>query len=830
MADRCQLDGNFPAGFEVEQNATPSPTGGATTTSVLNGTGGAFPEGFEVEPDAHNSESNVPQSGSFPPGFEPEQPGKFETPGQKALTAAEGVVHGYLGPVATWGENKLAKSMPGLSKEERAARAAVNPWLSGGAEAAGFGLGALTGTGEAAVLGKVGEAAEAMAGLKGAVTVADKLKAAAIASAAEMGAFQAGDEISNKLNNAPQSVGSVVSDVGLASLMGGVAGPVFGGAGMVAKSVLDNSVMKDFVDRLAYRKANLDPNDMIKHEADNVINTYYNMNDAITGANGMKSQAIQKLLPEEITKPITNQITDIMAKSQQTLADLAEQKVPERYIAKLQNDISQLQEVLSAPSATVGDRFDALNDFKKTLQDYSKGNWGPFAVPSYHEAYDFLNATKSLSREVRMGLEDSKVWGKAADLQKQLNKSWQKALPAAEDFEKKFMTKIGNDRVISSDKFNTYMNQSGRATSTTDRQKMMGNFIDAMHSHFNTVNDIYKSAGVENPFGAVGMTALKESLEKKSIGAKLADTWHDRLGASSVGSSLGALVGGHIGGLGGVYLGKEVLGPVFANMIKPVLEKYPNIDVNAFHQALAYGKSVMKGEKLYANAMKSIFEGGVKTFPSHVLPSNEDLNKLDERAKKLNNDIAADSKLSGTLGYNQPEHGMAVNKTLGDAIQAINDARPEPVKKLPLDTPMQPSQASLAAFKKTLTIAQQPMSVLKLIKDNTITPQDIQTLKTIYPDYYVKMSKDILQQVAEYNAAGETMPYAMKQSLSMFLGEPLDSSMTPSSILAAQPMPKTPPQPQGAKMGKKGTSTLGKSNSSYRTPNQTAEADRSSRD
>jgi hypothetical protein len=120
--------------------------------------------------------------------------------------------------------------------------------------------------------------------------------------------------------------------------------------------------------------------------------------------------------------------------------------------------------------------------------------------------------------------------------------------------------------------------------------------------------------------------------------------------------------------------------------------------------------------------------------------------------------------------------------------------------------------------------------VLKMIKDNTITPADINTLKTVYPDYYVKMCKDILQRVAESNASGESMPYTQRQSLSMFLAEPLDSSMTPSSIMAAQPMPKAPPAPQGAKMGKRGTSTLGKSNSSYRTPNQTAEADRGDRD
>lgn len=821
-----------PAGFEPlpGQNA-PTPTQETAITSTIDGTDAAPPPGFEPVPEAVEP-GNELAAPPPPPGFVPLDTSKYETPKQLALTVAEGLAQGYAGPVSTWAMNKLAKEgATGLNPAERAARAEVNPWTSGLANAVGFGAGLATGTGEAAVLGKVGEAAEAAAGLKNAVGVANKLKAAAITSAAEMAAFQVGDEASKYLNNAPQSVGSAITYVGLSALMGGVAGPVFGGAGMAAKSLLDNSVMKDFVDRLAWRKSHIDPNEMVKEEASNAIGTYYDMNDAVIGPTGLKAQALQKLMPKEMTKAIDSQITDVMNKSQKAIEDLAAQGVPDRYVGKLQNDINALQSVVSNPSATVGDIFDALNDFKKTLQDYSKGNWGPFAIPSYHEAYDFLNVTKNLSREVRLGLENPEAWGKAATLQKDLNKSWQKALPAAEDFEKKFMTKVGNERVISSDKLNTYMNQAGRATSTTDRQKMMGNFIDAMDKHFKTVNDIYKAAGVENPFAPVSMNTLKESLNQKTIGAKLADIWHERLGASSLGSAIGAGLGGQFGGLGGLYLGKEVLGPVFTSLIRPIMEKYPNIDVNAFHQALSYGKSVLRGEKIYANAMRNLFEGGAKTLSPRVLPTNQDLDTLDERAKKLNNDLLAASKLSGSIANLQPEHGMAISKTLGDAINYINNARPEAVKRLPLDAPTQPSAAELAAFKNILAIAQQPVLVLKRIGDNTITPTDIQTLKSIYPDYYVKMSQDLLQKINEANTKGEYIPYAMRQSLSMFLGEPLDSSMTPSSILAAQPLPKTPPAPAGPKMSnKRGTSTLGKSNASYRTPNQAATADRANRD
>lgn len=754
--------------------------------------------------------------------------GKFDTPGQKALTAVEGATKGFAGPVATYAEKKLSQhGVPGLTPQEQQARAAINPWTHGLSEAAGFGAGALTGTGEAAALAKVGEAAKSIAGMSKASTVGARLAAAAVGQAAEMGAFQAGDEVSKYINNAPQSVGSAVVDVGLSSLLGGIAGPAFEGTGMGIEKVVGATGLKDFVDRLAYRKANIDPNEMIKNEADNVINTYNTMNNEIGGSEGLKARAISNLLPKQITPKISEQIQGIINNGNEAIEKLASSKVPERYIEKLRSDLNAFTQA-SSEGASPGQQFDAMNAFKKTLQDYSKGNYGPFAVPSYHEAYDFLNATKKLGFEVRQSLENPKVWGEAADLQKNLNKSWVKALPAAKDFEKKFMVRVGDELVISPDKFNTYMNQAGRATSTTDRQKMLGNFISAMENHFNTVDSLYKHAGAENPFSSVGMSTLKDSLNKKSTGTKLADIWHDKLQSSAIGSTLGAVVGGKAGalfgqGLGGVYLGKEVLGPVFSSMIKPLLERYPSIDVRAFNQALEYTKSVMRGDKAMTNAIGSLFVGAGKTFPSSLLPDAKDLKKLDDRSKALNSNLEAMSNIPGSLDYYRQGHSAQVSKTVGDTVTYINNSRPQQTKKFPLDSTPPVSNMQKAAFDRTLEIAQQPLVVVKHMQDGTLTSSDVVALKTMHPAVYETLSQKLMEQMVEHEHNEESIPYRTKMMMSLFLGQPLDSSMSPASIQAAQPAPRQPASMPQTKGKPKSTKTLGKDTKTYQTPDQASE-------
>ena len=291
-----------------------------------------LPEGFQLDqPSQAAADPSLPQGfhldepapTDLPPGFQLDDE-KFGSPGQQTIAGLEGAAKGLAGPAATLAETKVL----GIKPEDIRAREEANPITHGVGEAGGFGLGMYFGTGEAALIARAGEGAAHVAQLGEAATTGAKLAKGAVTAATEMGLLQAGDEYSKYLENAPQTPGSVVSNIGLAALLGGVAGPAFTGLGLAATKMLDSTVLKEFMDRLAFRRANIDPNEMMRSEAENAVGTYNSMNNEITGANGLKSQAIQKLLPQEITPEISSQIESVSQKAQEAIEKLSKRRCP----------------------------------------------------------------------------------------------------------------------------------------------------------------------------------------------------------------------------------------------------------------------------------------------------------------------------------------------------------------------------------------------------------------------------------------------------------------------------------------------------------------------
>lgn len=177
---------------------------------------------------------------------------------QQALTVAEGAAKGLLGPLATAGEKGLSNlGVSSLSPEEQALRQEANPVEAAGSEPAGFGLGALIGTGEAAALSHVGEVAEAL-------VAAPKVVTAGIKAGAELGALQAGNEASKFINQDPnQTLGSAAASVGLSSLLGFGGGAALGSVAPLFKTASNalgvSKLASDYMNEMKFLQDNPDP-------------------------------------------------------------------------------------------------------------------------------------------------------------------------------------------------------------------------------------------------------------------------------------------------------------------------------------------------------------------------------------------------------------------------------------------------------------------------------------------------------------------------------------------------------------------------------------------
>lgn len=762
---------------------------------------------------------------------------------QEPLTAAaEGVAKGVLGPLATWVE-----LMFGVDPKAIAGREEANPWAHGLGEAAGFVGSLATGVGQAALVEQAGKGLAK--GIEGVGLLSDAARGATRIGA-EMALLQSGDEVSKMITEDPnQSVGTAITNIGLAGALGGLMGGA--GSGIVSplwKSVMEGKVgqgLADLQGRFKWAKETGDIHEAVTKELGDQYSGIKSVSDDVYGPSGLKAQEIQKLVPELspkmmdqanlVSEDLTKQVNKMIAKSN---------SYPERLSSKLQDDLNAYREVVSNPEASSHDMFNATQDLKQKLQGYAK--FDKFVKP-VDDAYDFVRDSKSMAAKLRESLEDNKVWGPAAERQQAINKAFTQFKPALEDFESKFTTEMadpegGYKRVIDPAKVQTLLNQSGKPTGELKKQ-MLENYLKASEKYKDVLAKTHANLGLDMPVGPSSLHATQGALGKLTPGAALAD-WFIKKGmvetaANSAGAGIGAVLGHTTGipgaGLIGSLVGTQAIAPALKSilpaLLKPLMEK--EINPTAFKAAMEYASSVVKGQELISKATQNVFKLERPVLPENAMPSEKDRTKLDKLLKVAQKDPSALLDGPGSAhGHYLPAHATTLAATASSAVQQLNAQRPSTDRASPLDSKPIIDKAHQAAYNRTLDIAQQPLVVLHHMKQGTLLPSDVATVQRLYPELYQKLSKDLTTQMIEHMSKGDgnnSVPYKTRMGISMFLAQPMDSTMKPQSIMAAQPLPEQAPQgqqPQGGAPNKHSSNALNKTASSYMTKTQSREQDR----
>lgn len=253
------------------------------------------------------------------------------------------------------------------------------------------------------------------------------------------------------------------------------------------------------------------------------------------------------------------------------------------------------------------------------------------------------------------------------------------------------------------------------------------------------------------------------------------------------------------------------------------------VSPEGFKAATTFLNTAQKGANILSKATENVFKPGAQVLVSSQIPTSAELMKLDKLV--ASNDPKDTNKIMASqetpVGHYLPDHQTAMSKSSLQALQYLKTLKPQDIQNNPLDTPMKPTAEQEARYKRALSIAQQPAIVLEHVKNGTIKANDVKDLNGMYPALYRQLSQKMTNDMINHKSEENPIPYRTRMGISLFLGQPMDQSMQPASIQAAQPIPK-PQQPQQGKT-KKGTSTLGKSNKNYQTSTQSAESDRNDR-
>jgi len=309
------------------------------------------------------------------------------------------------------------------------------------------------------------------------------------------------------------------------------------------------------------------------------------------------------------------------------------------------------------------------------------------------------------------------------------------------------------------------------------------------------------------------------------------------MGASAIGA-IGYLMGHNP--ISGMLLGEMAgrLGKDAPEAIKYSLLHFLGSDkpikAEGFKAMVDFIHQSMKGEQRLTNAVGEVFGNGVRVLAKNNMPSEKDQARIDKAITKLHDDPQELNRLAeGDIGHYMPNHQTALSQTMGTQLKYLEQLKPKEKSTGPLDNPIQPSAAAEPRYNRALSIAADPTVVLARLKNGQLQSSDLVDLKNMYPSMYTTMANKITTQMAAARSKGETIDYKTRMGLSLFLGQPLDSTMSPMAIQAAQPPSPQPMQQQGGgskKPSAKASTSMNKEAKEHQTQSQAAESDRAGRD
>jgi hypothetical protein len=359
-----------------------------------------------------------------------------------------------------------------------------------------------------------------------------------------------------------------------------------------------------------------------------------------------------------------------------------------------------------------------------------------------------------------------------------------------------------------------------------------------------TVNGLFTSKGLEAPIQPSSQAVLRYTAGEKTAGQQVIDAFIRRSLKGFLGKSIAATIGGGVGAkvgepMMGAMVGEHLLGPVFQAILpgisKPLLENPTSIE--ALKSGMDYAAAVARGDKALNQAVKGVFSGSGKAITSHVLASN-DRDRLDRIISENTNAPTNLMDKQGTtpLAHYMPGHQIALTQATMQTIKYLEGLKPHDQKLSPLDKPVPPSQAQITRYNRALAIAQNPILILDKARNGSIQAQDLQDLNSMYPNYYQQIVKKLSAEMTSKESNGETIPYRTRMGISLLMGQPVDSTMQPMSIMAAQGSMMQPANPnqnqpmKSKKVSQQAGKGLEKGAAKYQTQDQAAESDRTSRE
>lgn len=516
----------------------------------------------------------------------------------------------------------------------------------------------------------------------------------------------------------------------------------------------------------------------VRELTDNMQEQYETVQRASKDAiNTVRPQENVELLKGADPTEATKASSDAVMQMRHAIAEMRTNPdlYPARFPAKAEKILEGLEDRTSGGMATPADSFNAINQAKQSLDKLLR-----FGKDITGESTDAINLLRGTRGQLKTNLEDEKVWGAAAARQAAFNGSNHDLATATTALRKRFMEKTEGrggsiEWKVKPSKVETYVNQINDNRARPQTEALL-DYFRAAKGHVQEIGKTYEAA----PF---------ESFDKEGIEGVLNRTQDATLRAKTI---LEAQPGGH-GAMTDWLHPLSAVAKHAAHMLQnPVVvaSKLANMERAAQKTAGAVektAKALFKDPRAEKTSLMIKATGAL----IHNLTPEERQDRLDKQLKPLDefhqSPDEAVKRLDGwtqEAGHVAPNIASSLQQTAIRGMQFLASKAPRSGAALPLDHPHQPSMADIAKFERYHSAVHDPVSVFKEMKQDRLTPEGLETLQTVYPKLYDDMKMQIVSHLGGTKV--RELPYQRRLVLGKFLGEPLDSSMTPAQLVSNQ--------------------------------------------
>jgi hypothetical protein len=266
--------------------------------------------------------------------------------------------------------------------------------------------------------------------------------------------------------------------------------------------------------------------------------------------------------------------------------------------------------------------------------------------------------------------------------------------------------------------------------------------------------------------------------------------------AAAVGGVLGHGVGGPVGG----FLGHVLL----ERPIKMIADKlFGRVAGTSEKLAAGVDRLLSSGAKSATSRWVGSAILGAVSFEVAKRPRGEEAPKdpFQARAAELRR-VQADPMGTRRQVHASLDGVRLADPMLADQLESLAMRRLMFVStKVPRDPrmpsavpgyPWEPSRAERDRFARYVEAAERPQTVLEDLADGTVTKEQVDALREVYPEMYRRVQMDVITRAAELQ---ETLPWSKRVALSAFFAAPTERLLSPDGLRGLQATYATPPAP-----------------------------------